>query len=268
MPIHHPRASRLRAPGPKPAAEELITLDNVTLRLRDRRILAGTSWSIRRGEHWAVIGPNGAGKTTLINLMTGMLTPNSGQIFLKGEEVTALGPQQRVRRGLARTFQINTLFPAFTPLEAVTLAVCQRRGLANNWLVPLSSRRDAIDEAYALLATLGLAQDCQRPTHELAYGKQRLLEIALALACRPKVLLLDEPAAGVPRGESEELFAVIAGLPAELAILFIEHDMELVFRFARRITVLVGGRILREGSPAEIADDPEVQQVYLGSGRN
>jgi branched-chain amino acid transport system ATP-binding protein len=225
-------------------------------------------FALPQGARHALIGPNGAGKTTFINLLTGMLAPNAGTVRLLGEDITRTAPHRRVKRGLARTFQINTLFPALTPLEAVTLAVCQRRGEADHWLARLSKHKDAIDEAYALLRSLNLAGDCLRPTRELAYGKQRLVEIALALACKPKVLLLDEPAAGVPRGESDELFGVIAALPDDLAILFIEHDMELVFRFARRITVLVGGRILREGSPQEIADDAQVQQVYLGSSRH
>ena len=220
------------------------------------------------GARHALIGPNGAGKTTFINLLTGMLAPSAGRVELLGDDITRMRPYRRAQRGLARTFQINTLFPALTPLEAVTLAVGQRHGLAYRWLTPLNAQRDAIDEAYALLDSLTLGKDCLRPTRELAYGKQRLVEIALALACNPKVLLLDEPAAGVPRGESEALFDAIAALPDDLAILFIEHDMELVFRFAQRITVLVGGRILREGSPAEIAADPDVQTVYLGSAKS
>ncbi|MEO8560027.1 MAG: ABC transporter ATP-binding protein [Rhodospirillales bacterium] len=225
-------------------------------------------FTLPHGARHALIGPNGAGKTTFINLLTGMLTPSAGTVSLLGQDITKMRAHLRVQRGLARTFQINTLFPALTPLEAVTVAICQRRSTAYDWLARLSKRRDAIDETYALLQSVGLAEDCLRPTKELPYGKQRLLEIALALACKPKVLLLDEPAAGVPRGESDDLFAAIAGLPDDLAILFIEHDMELVFRFARRITVLVGGKILREGSPAEIADDPQVQTVYLGSPRH
>jgi len=216
------------------------------------------------GERYALIGPNGAGKTTLINLMTGMLKPDSGRILLGADEITALGPEQRVKRGLVRTFQINTLFPHLNALEAVTLAVCERRGYAGTWWRKLPAYADAIDEAYAILRSLRLAESCYRPTHELAYGQQRLLEIALALATRPKVLLLDEPAAGVPQGESAELFAVIANLSADIAVLFIEHDMNVVFRFANRIIVMVGGRILTQGTPKEIAADARVREVYLG----
>jgi len=216
------------------------------------------------GARHALIGPNGAGKTTLINLLTGTHEPSAGRVLLGGIDVTMLRADERVKRGLARTFQINTLFPALTPLEAVTIAICERRGLAGDWLLGLKRCRPAIEEAYDRLAALGLADVANRPTRELAYGRQRLLEIALALATDPKVLLLDEPAAGVPTRDSGELFEVISDLPAEIAILFIEHDMDLVFRFAERITVLVGGRILCEGPPEAIAEDERVREVYLG----
>ncbi|MGB5080328.1 MAG: ABC transporter ATP-binding protein [Burkholderiales bacterium] len=221
-----------------------------------------------RGVRYALIGPNGAGKTTLINLLTGMLRPDGGRIFLGADEVTALAPDARVKRGLARTFQINTLFAELSALEAVTLAVCERAGYAGTWWRPLSSCRDAVDEAYGILASLGLARECRRATRELAYGQQRLLEIALALATHPRVLLLDEPAAGVPRDESAELFEAISGLSSELTVLFIEHDMNVVFRFASRIIVMVGGRILVEGAPEEIARNARVRTVYLGAARH
>jgi branched-chain amino acid transport system ATP-binding protein len=220
--------------------------------------------TLPQGERYALIGPNGAGKTTLINLMTGMLRPDGGQIFLGDEEITALKPEHRVRRGLVRTFQINTLFPHLTALEAVTLAVCERRGDAGTWWKSLPAYREAIDEAYAILVSLRLGGAAARPTRELAYGQQRLLEIALALATKPKVLLLDEPAAGVPKDESAELFAAIANLSSDIAILFIEHDMNVVFRFASRIIVMVSGCILVEGTPGEIAADKVVREVYLG----
>ena len=221
-----------------------------------------------RGARYALIGPNGAGKTTLINLITGMIRPDQGRIFLEADEVTALRPEERVKRGLVRTFQINTLFPHLNALEAVTLAVCERRGYAGTWWQKLPAYPDAIEEAYAILLSLRLGASCYRPTRELAYGQQRLLEIALALATNPKVLLLDEPAAGVPQGESAELFSVIADLSQDIAVLFIEHDMNVVFRFARRIIVMVGGRILVEGTPAEIAADARVREVYLGGAHH
>jgi ABC-type branched-subunit amino acid transport system ATPase component len=222
--------------------------------------------SLPVGARHALIGPNGAGKTTLINLVTGALKPDAGTVSLMGEEVTRLEPFARVRKGLGRTFQINTLFPKLTPLEAVVVAVCERRGIAGRFLAPLTRRTEEIDEAMALLATVGLADVALRPTEALAYGQQRLLEIALALATKPRVLLLDEPAAGVPRSESGALFEVIAALPEDISVLFIEHDMTLVFKFASRITVLVQGAVLTEGTPAEIAADPRVREVYLGAG--
>jgi branched-chain amino acid transport system ATP-binding protein len=232
------------------------------------RVAENIEITLPRGARYALIGPNGAGKTTLINLITGMLRPDAGQIMLGDDDITGLAPDQRVKRGLVRTFQINTLFPHLTALEAVTLAVCERRGVAGQWWQRLGQQRDAVDEAHAILTSLRLGNDSHQVTRELAYGKQRLLEIALALATQPKVLLLDEPAAGVPKEESAELFAVIAGLSEDIAVLFIEHDMNVVFRFASRIIVMVGGRILLEGVPDEIKADPRVREVYLGGAHH
>jgi len=223
--------------------------------------------SLPRGVRYALIGPNGAGKTTLINLITGLLAPDSGAIFLGEEQITALKPHQRVRRGLARTFQINTLFPHLSALESVTLAVLERDGNAHNWWKGLPSFASAADEAFAILESLHLQASVGKETRELAYGQQRLLEIALALATRPRVLLLDEPGAGVPKDESAALFAAVEGLSRELTVLFIEHDMDVVFRFASRILVMAGGRLLVEGTPAEIADNEQVREIYLGSRR-
>jgi len=220
--------------------------------------------ALPQGVRYALIGPNGAGKTTLINLMTGMLQPDGGQILLGGEDITGLKPDARVKRGLARTFQINTLFPQLSPLEAVSLAILERERHAHNWWRSLPAFKQASDEAFSILKSLHLATACYRETRELAYGQQRLLEIALALATRPRVLLLDEPAAGVPKDESAELFAAISNLSSDLTVLFIEHDMNVVFRFASRIIVMVGGRILVQGTPDEIARDQRVREVYLG----
>jgi ABC-type branched-subunit amino acid transport system ATPase component len=220
-----------------------------------------------QGVRYALIGPNGAGKTTLMNLLTGMLRPDSGQVFLGGGEITSLRPDARVKKGLARTFQINTLFPQLSAIESVALAVLEREGAAHNWWRGLPRFRDVIDEAHAILSSLGLANASFRITKELPYGQQRLLEIALALATRPRVLLLDEPAAGVPKDESAALFDAIANLSRELTILFIEHDMDVVFRFASNIIVMVGGRILVEGPPQDIARDERVREVYLGRAR-
>jgi len=224
--------------------------------------------SLPVGARYALIGPNGAGKTTLINLMTGMLSPNAGQIFLGDDDITGLEPQARVRRGLARTFQINTLFPGLNALEAVTLAVAERRGISGQFWKNVAEHKEAIEEAYEILAKLRLGDSCYQVTRELPYGRQRLLEIALALATRPKVLLLDEPAAGVPQEGSGDIFEAVASLSGDLTLLFIEHDMHVVFRFATHIIVLVGGGIFKEGTPAEIANDPGVREVYLGTRKH
>jgi len=221
--------------------------------------------TLPKGARYALIGPNGAGKTTLINLITGMLAPDGGQILLGEEDITARQPQERVHRGLTRTFQINSLFPHLSALEAVTLAVEERRGLAGRFWQNLATHNESIEEAYAILGKLRLGDNCYQPTRELPYGRQRLLEIALALATRPKVLLLDEPAAGVPQEESGEVFEAVAGLSDDLTLLFIEHDMHVVFRFASHIIVLVGGAIFAQGSPAEISAHPGVREVYLGT---
>ena len=245
-------------------SESALAARGVDKRFGSLVVAADVNLTLPPGARHALIGPNGAGKTTLINLMTGMLRPDAGQILLGGEDVTAFAPEERVRRGLARTYQINSLFPHLTALESVMLAVCERRRVAQTWWRRLIAYREEIEEAHHILGALMLGTVCHRPARELAYGQQRLLEIALALASRPKVLLLDEPAAGVPRDESKELFAAIAGLSRDIAVLFIEHDMELVFRFASRVIVMVGGSILVEGTPAEIAADPQVRAVYLG----
>ena len=220
--------------------------------------------NVEAGARHALIGPNGAGKTTLINLLTGFLTPTSGAVTLQGQEVTRLAQHQRVKRGLARTFQINRLFSELTVLESVVLAVNERLGLSARFWKPVGAHTQAIEEAADLLRTLRLLNVAHEQTRNLAYGKQRLIEIALALAARPSVLLLDEPAAGVPTSESRELFESIAALPRDVTILLIEHDMDLVFRFADTISVLVGGALLTQGTPQEIANDPKVKEVYLG----
>jgi branched-chain amino acid transport system ATP-binding protein len=231
-------------------------------------VASDVAFDLPQGVRYALIGPNGAGKTTLINLMTGMLRPDAGRILLGDDDITALDPETRVRRGLVRTFQINSLFPNLNALEAVALAVCERDGVARTWVKPISAYPDAVDEAYSILEQLMLGKHCYRQTRELPYGQQRLLEIALALATRPKVLLLDEPAAGVPREESAELFAAVTNLSRDITVLFIEHDMDFVFRFASRIIVMVAGRVLTEGSPDEIATDARVREIYLGRRRH
>ena len=228
------------------------------------RVADDISLTLEVGARHALIGPNGAGKTTLVNLLTGVLKPRGGSVTLAGEDVTALAPHARARRGLARTFQINQLFAEFSPAEALATAIAERDGLGADPLRSAGSREPIVAEIVALLERFDLAAEMDRPTHTLAYGKQRLLEIALALAGRPKALLLDEPAAGVPESERRDILAALAALPSDVAILLIEHDMDLVFSFARRITVLVAGRILAEGPPQAIAADQRVRAAYLG----
>ena len=216
------------------------------------------------GARHALIGPNGAGKTTFINLLTGVLEPTEGQVFLNGQDVTAVAQSERVKLGIARTFQINRLFRGLSVLENVYIPVSEQLGAAPTMFKPAGLRKDVIDAAMALLEMLKLQDVAAHRISELPYGRQRLVEIAIALGLAPKVLLLDEPAAGVPSAESHIILDAIARLPKEIGVLIIEHDMDLVFRFADRITVLVGGRIFAEGTPKEIGANPDVRAVYLG----
>jgi branched-chain amino acid transport system ATP-binding protein len=219
---------------------------------------------VRRGARHALIGPNGAGKTTLINLLTGVLAPTEGRIVLEGEDIGRLAPHERVRRGMVRTFQINQLFASMTPLQTLAAVVSQHRGLGASFWKPLGASAAVTERCEHLLQQVHLTEVMNQRTEHLAYGKRRLLEIAIALACDPRVLLLDEPVAGVPAGEREELLQTVAALPADVSVLLIEHDMDLVFSFADRMTVLVNGAVLTEGNPEEIANNEDVKTVYLG----
>ena len=220
---------------------------------------------LEAGARHALIGPNGAGKTTFVNLLTGLLAPSGGRVLLDGEDVTRLAQAKRVKRGIARTFQINQLFRGLTVLENVCLAVTERLGAGGAMLTPAGRRADVLAEATRLVELLHLGDDAGRRIDELPYGRQRLVEIAIALGLQPRLLLLDEPAAGIPSAESHILLEAIGALPRGIAVLIIEHDMDLVFRFAERITVLVGGAIFAEGTRAEIAANREVRSVYLGT---
>src|SRR5438128_3513450 len=225
--------------------------------------VAGVSLKIEKGARHALIGPNGAGKTTVINLLTGVLEPSGGRILLEGQDITDLPVHRRVLRGLSRTFQINQLFRDLTPLETIGLAVSERLGGGGDWWRRTGAESAIVDEILEIADRFRLTDVLDERTSALPYGKQRLLEIALAFACRPRVLLLDEPAAGVPEAEREELLATVAALPREVSVLLIEHDMDLVFSFAHRISVLVNGALFREGSAEEVANDPAVRAVYL-----
>jgi ABC-type branched-subunit amino acid transport system ATPase component len=219
---------------------------------------------VEKGARHALIGPNGAGKTTLINLLTGVLRPSAGRITLEGRDITNLESDKRVRLGIARTFQINQLFADLTPLETIGLAVSERMELGRQWWRIVGSKGVVIEETVDILNRFHLADVMNEPTATLPYGKQRLLEIALAIACRPNVLLLDEPAAGVPEAQRRDILDAVAALPSDVTVLLIEHDMDIVFSFADRISVLVNGAIFVEGPPDEVARDPRVKAVYLG----
>jgi branched-chain amino acid transport system ATP-binding protein len=220
--------------------------------------------SVEKGARHALIGPNGAGKTTLINLLTGVLRPTSGTIKLDGQDITNLEAYKRVRLGIARTFQINQLFADLTPLETIGLAVSERMELGRQWWRIVGSKGIVIEETVDILNRFHLGDVMNERTATLPYGKQRLLEIALAIACRPNVLLLDEPAAGVPEAQRRDILDAVAALPDDVTVLLIEHDMDIVFSFADRISVLVNGAIFVEGPPDEVARDPRVKAVYLG----
>jgi branched-chain amino acid transport system ATP-binding protein len=219
---------------------------------------------LERGARRALIGPNGAGKTTLVNLITGALKPSAGRVLLDGDDITATSQAERARRGLARTFQINQLFRGLTVLENLAMTIGERDGNCNNLWRPAGAKRAVIDEALDYLESLRMVDDALKLVRELPYGRQRLVEIAIALAQKPRVLLLDEPAAGVPSSESHLILDVVAALDPDIAILIIEHDMDVVFRFAKQITVLVQGGVFTEGTPAEIMLNEEVRAVYLG----
>jgi len=228
----------------------------------------GVSIRLEAGARHALIGPNGAGKTTLVNLLTGVYAPSSGLVLLDGVDITRMDQTERARRGIARTFQINALFPNLTVLDTVALAVAERLRLGWRMWRAANRYRAVREECLAILDRLGIADEAMREVKHLAYGQQRLVEIAVALGSQPRVLLLDEPAAGVPSLESGRILEVLAELPADIAILMIEHDMDLVSRFADRITVLVAGGVLREGAPADVMADPRVRAVYLGEARD
>src|SRR5437762_5603198 len=228
------------------------------------KVTRDLSLRIEQGARHALIGPNGAGKTTVINLLTGVLRPNGGRILLEGSDITDLPVHKRVLRGLARTFQINQLYADLSPLETIGLAVSERLGRGGDWWRKMGSRDDVNAEIAENLSRFHLLDVMNELTAKLPYGNQRLLEIAVAIAAKPRVLLLDEPAAGVPESERHDILAAVAALPRDVTVLLIEHDMDLVFSFADRISVLVSGALLVEGRPEEVARDSRVKAVYLG----
>ena len=242
----------------------VLSAQNLVKRFGGITATSNVTLNLEHGARHALIGPNGAGKTTLINLLTGMLEPSEGRIVLEGEDITRLAPHQRVRRGMVRTFQINQLFNTMTPLQTLALVVSQQRGMGTRWWQRLGAQDGVAERCAELLDQFHLTDVMDERTATLPYGKQRLLEIALAIACRPNVLLLDEPAAGVPEEERRGILDAVAALPSDVTVLLIEHDMDIVFSFADRISVLVNGELFVEGTPEEVAQDPRVKAVYLG----
>ncbi len=242
----------------------VLRLDDVSKSFGALRVSRNVNLTLDRGARRALIGPNGAGKTTLVNLISGILRPTAGRIFIGSVEVTRASPEQRVRLGLVRTFQINSLFPKLTVAENVALGVSAH--ISRDWRPwgEMRSERKTLQATETILASTGLAAHAGTEVAKLAYGQQRLVEIALALALEPKILVLDEPAAGLSGAEREALLALLLKLPELLAVLIIEHDMSLVFRLARKITVLVEGGILVEGTADEVRNNAQVRDVYLG----
>jgi branched-chain amino acid transport system ATP-binding protein len=224
----------------------------------------GIDFRLAAGARHALIGPNGAGKTTFINLLTGVLPPTRGRVLLAGRDITGAPQAERVKLGIARTFQINRLFRGLSVLENICIAVAERTGAAGSMFYPAGRRTDIIDESMQLLQTFKLADAARHRISELPYGRQRLVELAIAIGLKPEVLLLDEPAAGVPSAESHIILDAIEQLPERIAVLIIEHDMDVVFRFAKRVTVMVSGAVFAEGTPREIETNPQVREVYLG----
>ena len=243
----------------------LLELQNVSKSFGGLHVNSAVSFSLAKGDRVALIGPNGAGKTTLVNVISGDLAPSDGRIFFEGNDVTGVSIPGRVRRGLARTFQITRLFISLTVAENVALAVMQRQGLTRRFFSALTFTPQVRDEWMHILGILGIAHLAPLPVAKLAYGQQRLLDLAIGLALTPKVLLLDEPAAGVPHDEAPKILEAINRLPSDIAVLMIEHDMDLVFRFAKRVLVLANGRLIFEGSPEDVTKNDEVRRAYLGS---
>jgi len=229
------------------------------------RVTNNVSIALPRGARHALIGPNGAGKSTLVGLLSGTIKPNAGTVSLFGEDVTRASPATRTKLGLVRTFQITSLFARLTVLENLYLAVSEQRRESFDLLRPAARRPETLAKAEALLVEFRLTEFANRDVSVLAYGQQRLVEIALALALQPKVLLFDEPAAGIPSGETRLLMDAIERLPEDITILMIEHDMALVRRFAREATVLVQGAVVASGPVAEIMASQAVRDVYLGN---
>ncbi|MDR3372856.1 MAG: ABC transporter ATP-binding protein [Ancalomicrobiaceae bacterium] len=247
-----------------PAAPPALAVEGLSKSFGGLTVANEIDLTLARGDRVALIGPNGAGKTTFVNLVSGLLAPSSGRIDLAGEDITGLSDVERARRGLVRSFQVSRLFHGLSVREHIELALLQRTKRTNQFFAAIGRMADIADEAAELVERLGLADIVDTRIDAISYGQQRLTDIAMSLALKPKVLLLDEPAAGVPTRDAGRILDVIDALPADIAVLMIEHDMDLVFRFAARVVVLASGRIIFTGTPAEIAKDEQVRAAYLG----
>lgn len=227
--------------------------------------LAGVSLEVKSGERRAIIGPNGAGKSTLFNLIAGELPPTAGKVYLDGQDITKMTVYQRANLGLGHTFQRNNLFLGLTTFENVRLAVQHRQGTTKSLFKPAGQFKEVTEETYEILRRVDLTNQAKERVSTLAYGQQRALEVALALATQPTVMLLDEPTAGMSPAETAEMTRLIESLPRSLTMLIVEHDMDVVFSLADDITVLHYGQIISQGTPAEVRADPTVQEIYLGT---
>jgi branched-chain amino acid transport system ATP-binding protein len=249
---------------PEARAEPILAVEHLHKSFGGLRVTDDLSLSVAPGEVHGLIGPNGAGKTTLINQISGVLKPDAGVIRFAGHDVTRVGMAKRVRRGLARSFQITTLLPDFTALENVAVAAQAHAGHSFRFLRPAAHDRRLNETARACLEAVGLTERADVPAAIMSHGEKRRLEIAVALATRPRLLLLDEPMAGTGPEETKSLVATLQHLRGEMSLLLVEHDMETVFALADRISVLVYGRLIATGSPDAIRADPAVRQAYLG----
>jgi len=246
--------------------EPVLVLENLNKAFGGLRVTNDVSFTVMPGDITAIIGPNGAGKTTLFNQITGHLLPDSGRIIFRGQDVTGMAPQAIVAKGMGRAFQVTSIFPEETVLENVRMACLARRNEARRPFRHVSTFKEATDDAYAILESIGLGQHAQRPAYELAHGDQKLLDIGIALGLEPTLLLLDEPTSGMSPDERQLTRDLIVRLWKEfdLTMVFIEHDMDTVFGIAQIVRVLQLGHLLAEGTPDEIRNNPEVITAYLG----